>query len=145
MAGPTKEFWDNRFAEGNTPWDRGASSPQLRTWIGSGLLKPCRILVPGCGSGYEVVELALAGGGPHVVAHFVVEDDEARGVALLLCEVAERGSQEARIIDFGCLVRGEAHRGRGVEQQRELGIGLPVVALQIAALGAGEDVPVDMA
>lgn len=61
MAGPTKDFWDQRFAAGDTPWDRGASSPQLRTWIGSGLLKPCRILVPGCGSGYEVVELALAG------------------------------------------------------------------------------------
>jgi SAM-dependent methyltransferase len=61
MAGPTKDFWEQRFAEGNTPWDRGASSPQLRAWIGSGLLKPCRILVPGCGSGYEVVELALAG------------------------------------------------------------------------------------
>jgi SAM-dependent methyltransferase len=61
MAGPTKDFWEQRFAEGNTPWDRGASSPQLRAWISSGLLKPCRILVPGCGSGYEVVELALAG------------------------------------------------------------------------------------
>jgi SAM-dependent methyltransferase len=61
MAGPTKEFWEQRFAEGNTPWDRGASSPQLGKWLSSGLLKPCRILVPGCGSGYEVVELALAG------------------------------------------------------------------------------------
>ncbi|MGH8688843.1 MAG: methyltransferase domain-containing protein [Burkholderiales bacterium] len=61
MAGPTKEFWEQRFAEGNTPWDRGASNPQLRAWISSGKLKPCRILVPGCGSGWEVVELALAG------------------------------------------------------------------------------------
>jgi SAM-dependent methyltransferase len=61
MAGPTKGFWEQRFAEGNTPWDRGESSPQLEKWIRSGLLKPCRILVPGCGSGYEVVELALAG------------------------------------------------------------------------------------
>lgn len=61
MAGPDKEFWEERFASGNTPWDRGASSPQLGAWLGSGQLKPCRILVPGCGSGYEVAELALAG------------------------------------------------------------------------------------
>jgi len=61
MTGPTKDFWEQRFAEGNTPWDRGASSPQLAQWLSSGALKPCRILVPGCGSGYEVVELALAG------------------------------------------------------------------------------------
>jgi SAM-dependent methyltransferase len=61
MAGPTKEFWEQRFAAGDTPWDRGASSPQLAAWISSGSLKPCRILVPGCGSGYEVADLALAG------------------------------------------------------------------------------------
>ncbi|MEX2198411.1 MAG: methyltransferase domain-containing protein [Burkholderiales bacterium] len=61
MAGPTREFWEERFAAGNTPWDRGASSPQLASWLRAGSLKPCRILVPGCGSGYEVVDLALAG------------------------------------------------------------------------------------
>jgi SAM-dependent methyltransferase len=61
MTGPTQDFWNQRFAEGNTPWDRGASNPQLRAWITAGELKPCRILVPGCGSAYEVVELALAG------------------------------------------------------------------------------------
>jgi SAM-dependent methyltransferase len=61
MAGPTREFWEQRFAEADTPWDRGASSPQLASWLRSGLLKPCRILVPGCGSGYEVADLALAG------------------------------------------------------------------------------------
>jgi SAM-dependent methyltransferase len=61
MTGPTRDFWEERFASGNTPWDRGASSPQLAAWLRSGVLKPCRILVPGCGSGYEVVDLALAG------------------------------------------------------------------------------------
>lgn len=60
MTGPTKDFWEERFASGNTPWDRGASSPQLGAWLASGALRPCRILVPGCGSGYEVAELAMA-------------------------------------------------------------------------------------
>jgi len=61
MTGPSREFWEQRFVEGNIPWDRGASNPQLRAWIAAGALKPCRILVPGCGSGHEVAELALAG------------------------------------------------------------------------------------
>ena len=30
-------------------------------WLAAGALKPCRILVPGCGSGYEVAALAKAG------------------------------------------------------------------------------------
>lgn len=61
MAGPTREFWEQRFAAGETPWDRGEVSPQLGTWLAAGALKPCRILVPGCGSGYEVAALAKAG------------------------------------------------------------------------------------
>ena len=61
MAGPTKEFWEQRFQDGNTPWDRGAVNPQLASWLESGALRPCRILVPGCGSGYEVAALAAAG------------------------------------------------------------------------------------
>lgn len=61
MAGPTRSFWDQRFAEGDTPWDRGAASPQLGIWLAAGVLKPCRILVPGCGSGYEVAALAQKG------------------------------------------------------------------------------------
>jgi len=61
MAGPTKEFWDQRFSEGNTPWDRGESSPQLYAWLNAGALAPCRILIPGCGAGYEAATLAAAG------------------------------------------------------------------------------------
>lgn len=61
MAGPTKEFWEQRFAAGETPWDRGDANPQLGTWLAAGALKPCRILVPGCGAGYEVAVLAQAG------------------------------------------------------------------------------------
>ena len=61
MAGPTKEFWEKRFATGDTPWDRGAANPQLGIWLATGALKPCRILVPGCGSGYEVAVLVQAG------------------------------------------------------------------------------------
>ncbi|MBM3367034.1 MAG: methyltransferase domain-containing protein [Betaproteobacteria bacterium] len=59
--GPDRAFWDQRFREGNMPWDRGAANPQLEAWLAAGVLKPCRILVPGCGAGHEVAALARAG------------------------------------------------------------------------------------
>lgn len=61
MAGPTREFWEQRFQDGNTPWERGGPNPQLAAWLTARALEPCRILVPGCGSGYEVAALAAAG------------------------------------------------------------------------------------
>ena len=61
MAGPTSEFWQQRFETGQTAWDRGRPSPGLLRLLDSADLKPCRIAVPGCGSGWEVVELARRG------------------------------------------------------------------------------------
>lgn len=61
MTGPTSAFWQERFTSQQTPWDRGAASEQLLTWLDDGTLAPCRILVPGCGSGWEVAELARRG------------------------------------------------------------------------------------
>lgn len=61
MAGPTPEFWQERFATGQTGWDRGGAGPQLLAWLEAGELQPCRIAVPGCGSGWEVALLAQRG------------------------------------------------------------------------------------
>jgi hypothetical protein len=87
MSGPTRDFWEERFRAGHTPWDRGEVNPQLGEWLAARLLRPVspagppqgtdtpplgeaseasiggrsRILVPGCGAGYEVVALAAAG------------------------------------------------------------------------------------
>ena len=61
MAGPTTEFWQQRFDKNEIGWDRGSPSPQLLLWLNSGELKPCRIAVPGCGGGWEVVELVKRG------------------------------------------------------------------------------------
>jgi len=61
MSGPSVDFWQSHFDAGRTPWDRGEASPQLERWISDGALTPCRIAVPGCGSGYEVVRLAQGG------------------------------------------------------------------------------------
>lgn len=61
MSGPTVDFWQQRFEQRQTGWDRGAAGPQLLEWLDTGALKPCRIVVPGCGSGWDVAELARRG------------------------------------------------------------------------------------
>ncbi len=57
----TRCYWQARYDQGKTGWDRGAASPTLLRWLAAGDLQPCRILVPGCGRGHEVVALAKAG------------------------------------------------------------------------------------
>jgi SAM-dependent methyltransferase len=47
------EFWDTRFRDGVTPWDAGGVPPQLAVWI-KNRKSPLKVLVPGCGTGYEV-------------------------------------------------------------------------------------------
>jgi len=54
------EFWDSRYRGGTTPWDAGAVPPRLLAWL-EGSDSRMRILVPGCGSGYEVRAFAERG------------------------------------------------------------------------------------
>jgi SAM-dependent methyltransferase len=54
------DFWDTRYRDGVTPWDAGGVPPRLVQWLAAqptGL----RVLVPGCGSGYEVRHFAEHG------------------------------------------------------------------------------------
>ena len=53
--------WESFYQTGSIGWDRGVSSNNLKYWIDKDLLKPCRILIPGCGNGYEVITLAKLG------------------------------------------------------------------------------------
>lgn len=61
MAGPTPDFWQQRFDRRETGWDRGAPGPQLDAWLADGSMQAGRIVVPGCGSGWELVALARQG------------------------------------------------------------------------------------
>lgn len=62
MAGPSQEFWQDRFANRTLPWDRGQVNPQLVNWLADGeLAKGSRVIVPGCGQGWEIEALAAAG------------------------------------------------------------------------------------
>jgi SAM-dependent methyltransferase len=47
------EFWDERFAAGFMPWDQGRVPAALLTFVGRTGHTGGRVLIPGCGSGYE--------------------------------------------------------------------------------------------
>jgi methyl halide transferase len=62
MAGPTTQFWQERFESGQIHWDRGGPHPQLLQWLAEGLIQPGQALaVPGCGRGHELLALGQAG------------------------------------------------------------------------------------
>jgi SAM-dependent methyltransferase len=52
-------FWDERFAQRFTPWDRGGTPGQLRAFIDAS--PPRTALIPGCGTGYELAAFCDAG------------------------------------------------------------------------------------
>jgi SAM-dependent methyltransferase len=67
------DFWESRFQQSRTPWEREGINPAFAAWRNSGALLPCRILVPGAGrspepralldAGFDVVTLDLAESG----------------------------------------------------------------------------------
>jgi SAM-dependent methyltransferase len=85
--------WEERYKENHTPWDHGGPSPTLRQWIENGTVPGPRVLVPGCGFGHDVVELAARGFdvtavdfAPSAIAH-LTQTLAARGLtAELVCE-----------------------------------------------------------
>jgi SAM-dependent methyltransferase len=96
MTGPTPEFWEKRFLAHDTPWDRGDPNPQLARWLDTKALEPCRILVPGCGSGYEVAVLAENG-------FDVTALDYAPAAVALTRERLERAKARATVVEADVL------------------------------------------
>lgn len=52
--------WNRRYEENDTPWDKGGAHPVLADMLAQGVLSG-RVLVPGCGTGHDVRELARRG------------------------------------------------------------------------------------
>ena len=53
-------FWDERFVQGVTPWDRAGVPDALRDFVAR-QRAPLTTLIPGCGAAYELVFLSEAG------------------------------------------------------------------------------------
>ena len=60
-AAVCRDDWQGRYDAGQTGWDRGTASPALFRWLERDLIPPASVLVPGCGRGHEVLELASRG------------------------------------------------------------------------------------
>ncbi len=54
-------FWDTRYAARRTPWDAGGVPTPLARWLAAHPGAGARVLIPGCGSGYEIAAFAHAG------------------------------------------------------------------------------------
>ena len=51
------EFWESRYRDGVIPWDAG-KVPESLPGFARTLVPGARVLIPGCGSGYEAAYLA---------------------------------------------------------------------------------------
>lgn len=54
-------FWDNQYLNNDTGWNIGYPSPPLKDYIDQFKGKNIRILIPGCGNGYEAEYLLQQG------------------------------------------------------------------------------------
>ncbi len=53
--------WNDRYRDGNLPWDTGRPSSELQRVLGRHPIQPCRALELGCGTGTNSVWLAQQG------------------------------------------------------------------------------------
>lgn len=57
----TDRDWEQRYQDGDTPWDSGLASAELRRVLTERRIPPCRALELGCGTGTNAVFLAEQG------------------------------------------------------------------------------------
>jgi SAM-dependent methyltransferase len=55
------DFWNGRYAAGRTPWEQRGAPAALLRFLAQHPGKGGRVLIPGCGSGYEIVAFTDAG------------------------------------------------------------------------------------
>src|SRR3954469_8158492 len=53
--------WNDRYRDGNLPWDTGRPSSELQLVLKQNAIRPCRALEIGCGTGTNSVWLAEQG------------------------------------------------------------------------------------
>jgi SAM-dependent methyltransferase len=78
--------WNDRYRDGDLPWDTGQPSSQLKRVISQNSIEPCRALDIGCGTGTNSIWLAQQG--------FEVSGID---VAPLAVERAERRAHDAGV------------------------------------------------
>src|SRR5207244_9666314 len=80
------DFWSTRYAAGKTPWDFRGVPASLKSFLARSS-SPGVVLIPGCGSGYEVQAFHEAGYDVTAIDFSPAAIDQAKRV---LGAVAER-------------------------------------------------------
>jgi SAM-dependent methyltransferase len=86
------EFWEKRFRESFTPWDAGRVPAKLDQFLKTEP-RGRRVLIPGCGSGYEVRAFSDAG-------HEVLAVDFAPAAVERAQKILGPLSKRVRLADF---------------------------------------------
>lgn len=55
------QFWEQHYQQNQTGWDLGAPAPALVHWLETAQPQPGRVIVLGCGRGYDAIALAERG------------------------------------------------------------------------------------
>ncbi len=89
----------------------------------------------------------VLGRGRDEVDDILVEGGEADPVALAMGEVGQAGGEIAGVVELGELScpAGEVHRAGDVEEHAEVSVGVRLELLEVEAIGAGKESPVDAA
>jgi SAM-dependent methyltransferase len=79
------DFWTVRYAAGKTPWDFGGVPAALKSFLARSSTRG-RVLIPGCGSGYELQAFRDAGYDVSGIDFSPAAVDQARRVLGVLAE-----------------------------------------------------------
>jgi len=79
------DFWTVRYTAGKTPWDFGGVPSALKSFLERSSVRG-RILIPGCGSGYEVQVFDAAGYDVSAIDFSPAAVDRARRIVGVLAE-----------------------------------------------------------
>ena len=79
------DFWTIRYAAGKTPWDLGGVPAALKSFLERSSV-PGTVLIPGCGSGYEIQAFDAAGYGVSAIDFSPAALDQAKRVLGSLAE-----------------------------------------------------------
>jgi len=110
---PEHMAWNDRYRDGNLPWDTGRPSSELHSVVSRNAIEPCRALELGCGTGTNSVWLAQQGFEVTAVdlAPLAIEQAEKRAhaggvkVHFLVADVLhlpDLGGRFAFFFDRGC-------------------------------------------
>src|SRR5216684_5156418 len=89
--------------------------------------------------------MAVAMARRQIIAYAIVEADQSHGVALAVQEPGQRGGECAHIVRLGIIERAIMHRAALVHEQVAAEIGLVLESLEVVAVRARIQTPIQIA